>query len=361
MSGQRAAAAAAKAAEEARQAEEARLAEEAQKAAEEERKRQAREAAATKAREEKRIAEAAKAAEKAAAAAAEADRRLQQAGGVALCWDLQVLLAPITPHKDAGSKCFGVGDYAGAFDEYTAAVDAAGADPALLAWPPIESIVLACRANAALCCLKLGRNAAALAQCDAALALPGGVACGKSLLSKLLLRRLTALVEMFEDPLEDVEVRTAPPTSPRLRTAPPTTPRLRTAPPTTPPLLAYTRGGAGAGGGSRPAASSGQVRPRPSLRLELARSRAPPPQLSTLHFALKDVQRRGLASGKGAPAAKSFAELAARMELPPPEMEEEEEAQPLLDVCRILRSAFHPDREREGVDGPEGSSSRPCR
>ena len=106
----------------------------------------------------------------------------------------------------------------------------------MLSWPAIEALVIACRANAALCALKLGRNSLALAHCDAALNLPGGHSCGKSLLSKLLLRRLTALVEMSEDPLEEVH---------------------------------------------------------PS---ELTRS-------------MRDVLKRGLATGKHAPAAKSFASV----------------------------------------------------
>ena len=187
----------------AREAEEARA-----KAAQEEEERLKREAAATKAREERRLAEAAKAAEKAAKQAADAAARLERAGGTSLTWDLQVLLAPITPHKEAGAKQFGVGDYAGAYEAYQKAIDAATADPALLVWPPIESIVLACRANATLCLLKLGRNARAYETAEAALAMPGANGCGKAMLSKLLLRRLTALVELEDDPLEEVEPHT---------------------------------------------------------------------------------------------------------------------------------------------------------
>ena len=260
--------------EEERAAEEARAEEEERqrKAAEEEAARQAREAAATKAREEKRLADAAKAAEKAAKAAAEAEAKLKAVGGTGLAWDLQVLLAPITPHKEAGAKKFGVGDHAGALEAYQTAIAAATSDPELIVWPAVESIVLACRANAALCLLKLGRNAAALAECDAALALPGANGCGKALLSKLLLRRLTALVEMSEDPLESV----AP--------------------------------------------------------IELVK-------------ALRDARKRGLTAGKGAPAAKMFAELEARLEPPPePMAEPDEQTQPLVEVVKILHTSFHPER-----------------
>ena len=266
--------------------EEKEMAEAKAKAEAEEKARLAREAAATKAREEKRLADAAKAAEKAAKEAAVAASRLDAAGGTSRCWDLHVLLGLISPHKEAGAKKFGVGDVAGAYEAYSAAVDVASAEPYMLAWPPVEAVVIACHANAALCCLKLGRNARALEHCERALGLPGGQSCGRALLSKLLLRRLTALVEMSEDPLESVE-------------------------------------------------------------------------LPELKRALRDAHRRGLASGK-APAAKSFAELAERFGYPADELEdpaaaamklpEEDRPQALIEVCRILLSAFHPDRDEGGIE-----------
>ena len=179
--------------------------EERKKAEEEEEKRRQREIAATKAREEKRRVDAAKAVEKAVKEATAAEARLMKAGGTSLCWDLHILLNLISPHKEAGAKKFGVGDHHGAYESYNKAVEMAEADSALLAWPAIEGIVIICHANAALCALKLGRNAIALKHCEAALKLPGGHSCGKSLLSKLFVRRLTALCEMGEDPLEEVQ------------------------------------------------------------------------------------------------------------------------------------------------------------
>ena len=255
-----------------------------EKAEAEEKARQAREAAATKVREEKKRAEAAKAAEKAAKEAAAAASKLDAAGGTGLCWDLHILLGLVTPHKEAGSKKFGVGDHAGAYDAYAAAIEVVSAEPFMLAWPAIESLIITCHANAALCCLKLGRNAKALDHCDRALKLPGGQSCGKALLSKLLLRKLTAMVEMADDPLEGADPH------------------------------------------------------------ELRR-------------ALRDAHKRGLATGK-APAAKSFAELAERFdyqrELDDPfmaaaELPADERPQELAEVCRVLSSAFHPERDASSV------------
>ena len=272
------------------------------KAEAEEKARAAREAAATKAREEKRLAEAAKAAEKAAKEAEAAAKKLDAAGGTSLCWDLHILLGLVTPHKEAGAKKFGVGDYSGAYESYNAAVGVALAEPFTLKWPAIESIVITCHANAALCCLKLGRNAAALQHCDTALALPGGQACGRSLLSKLLMRRLTALVEMQVSQVGPFDpVRMLPPSAAAaafcccccfllvlvLAAAVVVVLLLLL-------LLVLT---------SAPCCSSGQDDPLEEVEpMELRRT-------------LRDAHRRGLATGK-APAAKSFAELAERFTFP---------------------------------------------
>ncbi len=172
----------------------AEAAEAAAKAVAEEEARKKREAAATKARAEAKIRDAERAASK-AEAAAEAARGRLEAGLHGGAHELGTLLGLVTPWKEAGAKCFGVGDHSGALHAYRRAV--AQADREALRWPPIESAVIACRANAALCNLKLGELAEAAAEAEAALALPGSASAGHVMLSKLWLRKLSALVGLW--------------------------------------------------------------------------------------------------------------------------------------------------------------------
>lgn len=133
-----------------------------------ERERQWEEAERRRAREEDRAADAAKAPARADKASAGAALTLAERGGPGGCWDLGAIVAVITPHKDAGARCFSAGDYPSALRAYAAAASAAE-EPQLRAWQPVEALLLACRANAALCLLRLGRPIEAAAECDAGL------------------------------------------------------------------------------------------------------------------------------------------------------------------------------------------------
>jgi hypothetical protein len=251
------------------------------------------------------------AAEKAEKEAAVASTRLAKAGGTALCWDLHILLNLVAPHKDAGAKCFGVGDHAGAYDAYQTAVDVAHSDPTLLRWPPIEALVITCHANAALCGLKLGRNAAALKHCEDALALPGANACGKALLSKLLVRKLTALCEMDEDPLEAAAPREL-------------TRALRDA---------HTRG-----------LASGKFADKGAAKLfaELV------PRVAAYPYDL-DEPPDEVPTKQTRHDAHRLVVTATRSHLACCSLSIWQEAQPLFDVVRILVTAFHPERTDDSI------------
>lgn len=89
----------------ARQAEAERVA-----AEEAERERLLAEAERRRAREAERVAEAAKAPARAEAASCAAIRELDAQGGAGACWDVKAILAVLTPFKEAGGKCFQVGN-----------------------------------------------------------------------------------------------------------------------------------------------------------------------------------------------------------------------------------------------------------
>jgi hypothetical protein len=129
-------------------------------------------------------------------------------------------LSASTAHKERGTELFKAGDSEAAESEcaahshsqrapsdatpsddcagcccrgrYAAAIAALG--PSELAWPAAETLALTCHSNRAMCCLKLGRAAEALAQCDAGLALPGVVRAA-TLHAKLLARKAQAYLE----------------------------------------------------------------------------------------------------------------------------------------------------------------------
>jgi hypothetical protein len=70
--------------------------------------------------------------------------------------------------KDEGGALFKIGYPEAADAKYAAAIGALSA--AETAWPAAEELVLTCHSNRAMCLLKLGQPAAALAQCEAGLA-----------------------------------------------------------------------------------------------------------------------------------------------------------------------------------------------
>ena len=108
---------------------------------------------------------------------------------------LKSLLNPIRKHKQSGADMFKRRDLDGALTAYQAAVAAAGGTKhGSLAWPQAETLVFACRSNAALCLLELGRPEAAIAECDLALTMP--CAAGSDLLSKVLVRKLQGLINV---------------------------------------------------------------------------------------------------------------------------------------------------------------------
>jgi len=108
--------------------------------------------------------------------------------------ELTTMLSPIRKHKQNGTDAFKKKDAAGALAAYQAAVTAAGStNGGPLAWPQVEELIFACRSNAALCLLQLGRPDEAIAECDAALAM--ACANGSVLLPKVLARKLEALVD----------------------------------------------------------------------------------------------------------------------------------------------------------------------
>ena len=116
---------------------------------------------------------------------------------------VEAALAKATELKAKGAALFAAGQHSDALDQYLAAVAAvspAAPSPApedggeavdtggrgrseLYGWPQLEEATVACRSNAALCYLKLGRAADALAESDAGLEL----AAASSLVSTLLL------------------------------------------------------------------------------------------------------------------------------------------------------------------------------
>ena len=101
-----------------------------------------------------------------------------------------IMVAPYEGAKSRAAEAFAAQNYAEAIALYG---EVAEAPPADAAWPDIEALALASRSNRALCFLKKGDHAAAVAEVDAALALPGYCAAGNALVSKLLLRKSTAL------------------------------------------------------------------------------------------------------------------------------------------------------------------------
>ena len=108
---------------------------------------------------------------------------------------LRNLLEPIRKHKQVGADMFKKRDLDGALTAYQAAVAAAGGTKhGSLAWPQAEKLVFACRSNAALCLLELGRPEAAVAECDLALTMP--CAEGSDLLVKVLVRKLQGLINV---------------------------------------------------------------------------------------------------------------------------------------------------------------------
>ncbi|KAL1510181.1 hypothetical protein AB1Y20_006511 [Prymnesium parvum] len=166
----------------------------AEKAAREEAKK-----AAEKAKRDAAVEEARRTAKRAEEGSRLAAAALESQGAEA-CWDLAKHLALISPFKDAGGKFFALGLHEEALEQYHKGV-AAAASAASLAWPAVESAAIACRANAALCLLKLGRPKEAEAEVDAALRLPMGHASGPTMLAKLYLRKLQAMIDQAEDPL----------------------------------------------------------------------------------------------------------------------------------------------------------------
>ena len=110
---------------------------------------------------------------------------------------VEVALAEATKFKAEGAALFAAGRHADALDKYLAAVAAVAPTPSeeegrtasanLYGWPQLEETAVASRSNAALCYLKLGCAADALAQSDAGLEL----AVASSLVS--LLRPPTSL------------------------------------------------------------------------------------------------------------------------------------------------------------------------
>lgn len=78
---------------------------------------------------------------------------------------------------------------------------AGGTKDGPLAWPEAEKLVLACRSNAALCLLELGRPQAAVAECDLDLTVP--CANGSDIIANVLVRKLQGLIDM-DTPRDDI-------------------------------------------------------------------------------------------------------------------------------------------------------------
>ena len=107
---------------------------------------------------------------------------------------LTAMLEPIRDLKKTGAQKFKAKDAAGALAAYQSAVISAGSTHSgALAWPQAETLVYACRSNAALCLLQLGRSDEAIAECDAALTMP--CSNGSELLPKVLARKLQGLID----------------------------------------------------------------------------------------------------------------------------------------------------------------------
>jgi hypothetical protein len=110
--------------------------------------------------------------------------------------NLVALLDPLRLHMQIGGEKFEHGDLEGAVESYLSVVTAAGnpQNHGSVAWPQVEDLVFACRSNAADCLLRTARPERALAECDAALALPCADGC-EELLSTVLVLRLQALID----------------------------------------------------------------------------------------------------------------------------------------------------------------------
>ena len=107
---------------------------------------------------------------------------------------LTMIINSVRKQKDIGSAKFKAQDTVAALAAYQAAVNAAGLiNGGGLAWPQVENLVFACRSNAALCLIQLGRPAEAVVECEMALAMP--VANKSELLPKVLARNLQALID----------------------------------------------------------------------------------------------------------------------------------------------------------------------
>ena len=107
---------------------------------------------------------------------------------------LTKIMDPVRKQKDIGSTKFKARDIVAALTAYQSAVNAAGlTNGGGLAWPQVENLVFACRSNAALCLIQLGRPDEATVECEAALAMP--VANKSELLPKVLARKLQALID----------------------------------------------------------------------------------------------------------------------------------------------------------------------
>ena len=105
----------------------------------------------------------------------------------------KALAADITAAKARGNHLYKSGEFAAAAVAYAEGIalsTAASVD--LKTWPAVELAVIACQSNQALMYVKLGRHAAALDVCDAAMAAPA-VSANPGLHGKLLERRVLAL------------------------------------------------------------------------------------------------------------------------------------------------------------------------
>ena len=115
---------------------------------------------------------------------------------------LTSIIAPVRTQKDIGSAKFKARDTVAALAAYQSAVNAASlTNGGGLAWPQVENLIFACRSNAALCLIQLGRPAEAVVECEMALAMP--VANKSELLPKVLARNLQALIDASR-PHDDV-------------------------------------------------------------------------------------------------------------------------------------------------------------
>lgn len=104
------------------------------------------------------------------------------------------MITPVSEQKDIGAAKFKARDTVAALAAYQSAVNAAGlTNGGGLAWPQVETLVFACRSNAALCLIQLGRPDEGIVECDTALAMP--IANKSELLPKVLARKLQALVD----------------------------------------------------------------------------------------------------------------------------------------------------------------------